>query len=200
MSLPLDKFFNYDGSMIHYLTLGAENTGDWVVLLHGKKFTADDWSNSGLLDALSHEGFKVIALNLPGFGQSEALKSDKSYPDFLADLMPQLGINSFHLVGPSFSGEASIQFAIRHESMLKTLTLVDSVNVKQYEQSLPDIRTNTLIVWGQKDEIAAYPNALILQEKLPNSTLYTFENLGHTCYFDDMPTFTKVLLLHLKQH
>ena len=170
------------------------------MLLHGKKFTADDWRMSGLLDEHSHEGFKVIALNLPGYGQSEALKSDKSYPNFLADLMPQLGISLFHLVGPSFSGETSIQFAIRHESMLKTLILIDSINVKQYEQKLPDIRTNTLIVWGQKDEIAVYSNALTLQVKIPSSTLYTFENLGHTCYFDDMPTFTKVLLHHLKQH
>jgi len=200
MSLSLDKFFNYEGSLIHYLILGAENKGDWVVLLHGKRFTADDWRNSGLLDDLSHAGFKVIALNLPSYSQSETLKSDKSYADFLADFMQQLGINLFHLVGPSFSGEISIRFAIQHGSMLKTLTIIDSINVEQYEQKLPDISTNTLIVWGKKDEIAFYQNALTLQKKIPSSALYTFENLGHTCYFDDMLTFTKVLLHYLQQH
>jgi len=197
MSLPVDKFVNYEGSMIHYLILGAENKGDWVVLLHGKRFTADDWKNSGLLDVLSHAGFKVIALNLPGYGHSESLKSDKSYAYFLADFMQQLGIDLFHLVGPSFSGEISIQFALEHGSMLKTLTIIDSINVDHYEQKLPEISSKTLIVWGKKDEIAFYQNALTLQEKIPGSALYTFENLGHTCYFDDMPTFAKVLLHHL---
>lgn len=200
MSMPVDKFVNYEGSKIQYSISGTENNGDWVVLLHGKRFTADDWKNSGLLDTLAHSGFKIIALNLPGYGHSETLKSDKSYADFLAGFMQQLGINLFHLIGPSFSGEISIQFAIQYSSMLKTLVIIDSINVDQYEQMLPSISTKTLIVWGKNDEIAYYQHALTLQEKLPSSTLYTFEGLGHTCYFDNMPTFSKVLLLHLEQH
>jgi|GEM_PF-1302056 Predicted hydrolases or acyltransferases (alpha/beta hydrolase superfamily) len=200
MSKLGDKFVNYEGSKIQYSISGAENNGDWVVLLHGKRFTVDDWKNSGLLDKLADSGFKTIALNLPGYGHSETLKSDKSYADFLAGFMRQLGINLFHLIGPSFSGEISIQFAIQYSSMLKTLIIIDSINVDKYEQMLPNISTKTLIVWGKNDEIAYYQNALTLQEKLLSSTLYTFEGLGHTCYFDNMPTFSKVLLHHLDQH
>lgn len=198
--MPLEKFENYQGSMIQYLISGTDNKGNWIVLLHGKRFTADDWNNSGLLDELVRAGFKVIALNLPGYGRSEVCKSNESYADFLAGFLQQLGINLFHLVGPSFSGEISLQFALQHGIMLKTLTLIDSINVDQYEQRLPNIRTKTLVVWGKNDEIANYQHALTLQKKLPNSTLYTFDDLGHTCYFDDMPTFTRILLHHLEQN
>ncbi|MEA4902238.1 alpha/beta hydrolase [Desulfitobacterium sp.] len=199
MSSMIDKCELYQGSKIHYLTIGEKNERSWVVLLHGKKFTADDWENIGLLDALDRAGFKVIALNLPGYGNSEPLKSNIMLADFLAGFMHQLNIDSFHLIGPSFSGEISIQFALGYGSRLETLTLIDSVGVDQYEQRLQDIMTQTLIVWGKKDEIAPYRYALTLHEKLPSSTLYTFEDLGHTCYFEDSQTFTKILLPHLTQ-
>lgn len=199
MSSMIAKCELYRESKIHYLTIGEKNEGSWVVLLHGKKFTADDWENIGLLDVLDQAGFKVIALNLPGYGNSEPLKSDTMLADFLADFMHQLNIDSFHLIGPSFSGEISIQFTLCYGSRLETLTLIDSVGVDQYEQRLQDIMTQTLIVWGKKDEIVPYRYALTLHEKLPNSTLYTFEDLGHTCYFEDSQTFTKILLPYLIQ-
>ncbi|AFM39756.1 putative hydrolase or acyltransferase of alpha/beta superfamily [Desulfosporosinus acidiphilus SJ4] len=198
MSIPVDKFVNFQGSMVHYLICGAENPGDWVVLLHGKRFSAKDWKESGLLDQLNKENYKVVALELPGYGTSEKLQNELSFEDFISEFTKQLTLPAFHLVGPSFSGEIALKFALKHPERLLSLTLIDSINVDQYEMQLNKINAKTLIVWGKEDQIAPYNYALILKEKIPNNQLLTFDHLGHTCYFDDMPTFSQKLLGFLR--
>lgn len=192
--MAIDKFINFQGSMIHYLLGGEHNEKEWIVLLHGKKFKAGDWKENGLIEKLEGEGFRIIALELPGYGQSEELKVEMDYADFLTEFLKQLDLTTVHLVGPSFSGEVSIQFSLRHPDMLNTMTLIDSINVDKYKDELHKITVPTLIVWGRKDDIAPYEFALTLKEKIPHSTLFTFEKLGHTCYFEDTTTFANILL------
>ncbi|WP_088185919.1 alpha/beta hydrolase [Desulfosporosinus sp. FKA] len=198
MTIPVDKFVNFQGSMIHYLICGAENPGGWVVLLHGKRFSAKDWQESGLLDQLEKENYKILALDLPGYGLSEKLPTEKNFEDFIFEFSKQLTLPAFHLIGPSFSGEISLKFAIKYPELLLSLTLIDSINVDQYEKQLNEIAAKTLIVWGKEDQIAPYNYALLLKDKIPNSQLLTFDHLGHTCYFDDMATFSQNILLFLR--
>ena len=42
------------------------------------------------------------------------------------------------------------------------------------------ITTPTLIVWGDADEIIPYEHAAMFHKAIPNSTLLTYENIGHT--------------------
>lgn len=198
MSISADKFVNFEGSTIHYLICGAENPGDWVVLLHGKRFTAKDWQESGLLDQLNKENYKVIALELPGYGMTEKLNKEKSSEEFIGEFLKQLALPVFHLIGPSFSGKIALKFALKYPEQLLSLTLIDSINVDQYEEQLNKIATKTLIVWGKEDQVAPYNYALILKDKIPDSQLFTFDHLGHTCYFDDMAAFSQKLLEFLR--
>ncbi|MGC7872846.1 alpha/beta fold hydrolase [Desulfosporosinus sp. SYSU MS00001] len=198
MTIPVDKFVNFQGSMLHYLICGAENPGSWVILLHGKRFSAKDWKESGLLARLEKENCKVLALDLPGYGMSEGLPAEMSFEDFLFAFSKQLTLPAFHLIGPSFSGEIALKVAIKYPDLLLSLTLVDSINVDQYENQLNEIAAKTLIVWGKEDQIAPYDFALLLKDKITNSQLLTFDHLGHTCYFDDMATFSQKLLTFLR--
>jgi pimeloyl-ACP methyl ester carboxylesterase len=198
MSIPVDKFVNFEGSMIHYLICGAENPSDWVVLLHGKRFTAENWKESGLLDQLEKGNFKVIALELPGYGMTEKLHKERSFEEFITEFLKQLTLSAFHLIGPSFSGEIALKFALKYPELLLSLTLIDSINVEQYQKQLNKIVTKTLIVWGKEDQVAPYNNALILKDKITNSQLLTFDHLGHTCYFDDMLSFSQKLIEFLR--
>ncbi|KUO71968.1 MAG: alpha/beta hydrolase [Desulfosporosinus sp. BRH_c37] len=198
MSISIDKSVNFEGSLIHYLICGAENPSDWVVLLHGKRFTAENWRESGLLNQLEKENFKVIALELPGYGMTEKLHKERSFEEFITEFLKQLALPAFHLIGPSFGGEIALKFALKYPELLLSLTLIDSINVDQYEKQLDKIVTKTLIVWGKEDQVAPYNNALILKDKIPNSQLLTFNHLGHTCYFDDMLSFSQKLLEFLR--
>lgn len=187
-----DEYVNIKGSKIHYLEIDKESSKDTVILLHGKRYNAYDWINSGIAENLSNQGFKVICFEFPGYGSSEECDLEKE--EVLLEFVKKLNISSFHLVAPSFSGEISIKFALKYGDMLKSLTIVDSINVDKYKEKLNEIYVKTLIVWGKKDEIAPYEFAEILKNNIKNSTLFVFENLGHTCYFDDAKKFSEVFI------
>ncbi|AIS52217.1 alpha/beta fold family hydrolase/acetyltransferase-like protein [Thermoanaerobacter kivui] len=186
------EYVNIKGSKIYYLEIDKESSKDTVILLHGKRYNAYDWINSGIAESLSNEGCKVICLEFPGYGSSEECDLEKE--EVLLEFAKSLNISSFHVVAPSFSGEISIRFALKYGNMLKSLTIVDSINVDKYKEKLNEIYVKTLIVWGRKDKIAPYEFAEILKNNIKNSTLFVFENLGHTCYFDDAKKFSEVLI------
>ncbi|NNG65954.1 alpha/beta fold hydrolase [Caldanaerobacter subterraneus] len=185
------EYVDIKGSKIHYLELGEDNTQDLVMLLHGKRYTAYDWVNSGIAENLANKGFKVICLELPGYGASEESELEKE--EVLFEFASKLNLAPFHLVGPSFSGEISLRFALKYSNMLRSLTVVDSINVDLYKERLKDIKVKTLIVWGKQDNIAPYEFAEMLKENIPGSSLYVFEDSGHTCYFDNAKKFSEVL-------
>lgn len=187
-----NEYVDIKGNKIHYLEVGEGNNNDIVMLLHGKRYNAYDWINSGIAENLSNEGFKVICFELPGYGSSQECDLEKE--EALLEFVKNLNIPFLHLVAPSFSGEISIKFALKYGDMLKSLTIVDSINVDKYKEKLNEIYVKTLIVWGKKDEIAPYEFAEILKNNIKNSTLFMFENLGHTCYFDDAKKFSEVLI------
>jgi pimeloyl-ACP methyl ester carboxylesterase len=61
-------------------------------------------------------GFRVCALNLPGFGGSEeppCAWSVGDYADFVLDFLAERGIRSVTLIGHSFGGRISIKLAAR---------------------------------------------------------------------------------------
>ncbi|ADL69950.1 Alpha/beta hydrolase fold [Thermoanaerobacterium thermosaccharolyticum] len=191
-----NKYVNIDGAMVHYLTSGHGDKGD-VLLLHGKRFTIDDWVKYGIVDNIAEEGYRVIAVELPGYGKSEIL--DISYEDFLMKFVSILNINKVNIVGPSFSGEILIRFALKYQEMIRSLIIVDSINIDKYVDRLKEIKVNTLIIWGKKDDIAPYEFATMLKQNIQNAKLYTFDDLGHTCYFDKPDVFTDELIKFLNQ-
>ena len=53
---------------VHYLEVERRNAKT-VLLLHGRSFKAATWRDLGTLDALADMGFRVLALDIPGFGE-----------------------------------------------------------------------------------------------------------------------------------
>ncbi|WP_434564747.1 alpha/beta hydrolase [Thermoanaerobacterium thermosaccharolyticum] len=191
MAIDDDKYIDIGGAKIHYLISG-DGEKDTVLLLHGKKFTADDWRNAGIVDYINNEGYKVVAVEVPGYGKSEML--DIPYEEFIKKFADDLNLDKFHIVGPSFSGEISIKFALKYQDMLKSLVIIDSINVDKYKERLKEIKVKTLIVWGKKDDVAPYEFAMMLKENIPDAKIYTFEELGHTCYLKEPKVFSKELI------
>lgn len=112
-----------NGRDINYIEYGAPDAQP-LILIHG---LAGCWQNwLGNIVGLG-ERFRVVALDLPGFGSSPLPAEKISLPlfaDTVAGLMDHLGIARAHVVGNSMGGMTTLQLALDHPSRVEKLVLV----------------------------------------------------------------------------
>lgn len=108
------------GKNIHYEVYGE---GEPLVILNGIMMSTVSWYP--FKDILSKD-YKLILLDMVDQGQSD--KMDREYTqdlhvDMLRELFEKLNLDSIHLFGISYGGEVAIKFALKYQSMLKSLIL-----------------------------------------------------------------------------
>ena len=99
-----------------------------VVFVHGYQASARVWH--GVQQALPAQQYRSIAINNRGAGASDAPpnESDFTIQKFAADafeLVSQLGLARFTLVGHSMGGATVAQFAVDHPELVSGLVLLD---------------------------------------------------------------------------
>ena len=113
-----EAFVDFDGFRIRYLEAGA---GSPLVWLHG---------GGGLHLSRAHEllaeRYRVIALEVPGFGNSVANERSPSYPVLgatMAGAVKTLGLGRFNLWGTSFGSIVALWWAIGDAAAIDALVL-----------------------------------------------------------------------------
>lgn len=106
-------------------------TGDAVVMLHGWGASKELYQN--VIKTVS-EKYRVIALDLPGFGNSSEPPeawSVSQFAELCAKFIAALGLESIILLGHSFGGRVSIKLALMDglPFEIKKLILVDSAGI-----------------------------------------------------------------------
>jgi 2-hydroxy-6-oxonona-2,4-dienedioate hydrolase len=108
-----DRFVKVDGRNVRYL---EEGSGVPAILLHGSSLgsSADVFRRN--LHALGRHGIRAIAVDLPGFGKSEAADglSAQLRKTFVLRFMDALGLKQAALIGHSSAGNAVISTALEH--------------------------------------------------------------------------------------
>ncbi len=105
-----------------------------ALLIHGIPGSHLDWKY--LAPLLVRQGFRVIAPDMPGFGQSpfsvSPEQSLKKRADFLGTLLNKLGVDRCHIVGHSFGGSSAWVFAAQNPKRVQSLTLVNAVQTSKH--------------------------------------------------------------------
>ena len=118
------KFFDSNGVQIHYYDQG---TGEPVVLIHGLTQSAARWEMLGITDALTEAGYRVIAFDARGHGESGKPHDPAQYglemSEDVARLLDHLSINQAHVVGYSMGGAITNSFRATHPDRILTATL-----------------------------------------------------------------------------
>src|SRR4051794_36923709 len=99
------RFLTLQHACIHYLESGAP-AWPTVLFLHGASFSSQTWQELGTLAFLAQHGYRVVAIDLPGFGQSESVELPPL--DFLLAFLEYLSLDKPILVSPSLSGMYSL--------------------------------------------------------------------------------------------
>lgn len=104
---------------LHYQEAGQ---GHPVILLHGSGPGATGWSNfSGNIEALAKR-FHVFAVDMPGWGQSDAATVEQlDHVEAAIQFMDALGIERAAFVGNSMGGQTSLRLATEHPGRITHL-------------------------------------------------------------------------------
>ena len=119
-----DLTFNANGVSIHYILKGK---GEPVVLIHGLHSSARmNWQMPGIIDDLSRN-YQVIALDLPGHGESDRPSREEAYGlemvEVVVRLLDHLKIKKAHIIGYSLGGMIALKLAARHPQRVRTVVV-----------------------------------------------------------------------------
>ena len=120
------RWVTVDGRRVNVVELGS---GPPVVFIHGLSGSWQNWLEQLPVFAREH---RVIAFDLPGFGESEmpAQKITISgYGRFVEALMDELGLGSAAVVGNSMGGFIGIELGIRFPQRVERLVLVSAAGL-----------------------------------------------------------------------
>lgn len=116
-----------DGLLTNYTSSGK---GDVVLLLHGWGDTSRTFASLAEILSGNHQ---VIALDLPGFGNTEASKEAwglDDYASFVAHFLQKIAANPTVVVGHSNGGAIAIRAVATHKLQPKKLVLLAASGIR----------------------------------------------------------------------
>jgi pimeloyl-ACP methyl ester carboxylesterase len=189
-----ERDFVVAGKKVHYLEAGG-SAGTSVLLLHGARYDSETWRKLSTLDLLAKEGFRAIAMDLPGYGDSEVSPLDADA--FLGEAMTALGLPSAVVVSPSMSGQFSFPLLIRSPERVAGFVPIAPAGSDRYLRLLKKVKVPTLVVWGEKDEIIPMQKSDALAAVLEDAKRVILKGAGHPCYVESPEEFHRELLAFL---
>ncbi len=173
-----------------------------VLLIHGNMTSSKHWDV--LIDALDDD-FRVIAVDLRGFGESSyyaPIQQIKDFSDDIAQFVTVLELHDFSIIGWSTGGAVAMEYCADYPGHCTKLILLASASTRGY----PFYGINALGVYGRLctyEEIKREPTKTIpvqhayntgnreFLKVIWNSMIYT-QNKPEPCkyeeYIDDMMT------------
>ena len=123
------RFVEIDGIRVHYQEAG-DKTNPVLVLIHGFASSTLVWSKVFL--GLAQSGFRVIAVDMLGFGYSGKPRNGEytiaGQASLLIRLLERLGIRRATLIGSSYGGAVAATCALDYPQRVEKLVLVGTVN------------------------------------------------------------------------
>lgn len=175
-----------------------------VFLLHGEKYDSRMWISIGTLHVLAKDGYRVIAVDLPGYGESTDTVEPPTAVErsrLLAAMMLKLSPNTDRiLVSPSKSGIYSVPMVMSVASLLKGVVFIAPHFTAKYPTSRYEkLSLPTLVLFGEDDSTTLHVSSLDSLEHLANKKIYALPNANHDCYVDQPETFHRLLKRFLLQ-
>lgn len=98
--------------------------------------------------------------------------------------------NNIEKLEKLISSSGSADYRCLNDTMKKTM--INIINTNQIKE-LKTIEIPTLLLWGKKDLETPYKDALLMNKRIKDSGLVTFDNSGHFPFIDERYVFLKVL-------
>ncbi|HUQ42617.1 MAG TPA: alpha/beta fold hydrolase, partial [Candidatus Limnocylindrales bacterium] len=171
-----------------------------VVLIHGVGGWAENWRE--VMAPIAASGRSAIAVDLPGFGESESPgrvahfgPRDAFYPQFIIALLDTLGLDQAHLVGSSMGGSVAYMAAVTAPERVRSLTLAASgglgTDIAFFLRlaTLPGMIALSKVFGRPRQGRAVLSTCFFDQTRIPESLYEESERYGFASY----PEFVRAL-------
>ena len=186
----------------HYLEQG---TGETLVLIHGVGMQASAWYPQ--IDDLSSE-FRVISVDMPGHGQSDALDASAGLPQFVewaTSFIEALDAGPVNLAGHSMGSLIAAGVAVTRPDLVKRVAILNGVYRRTEQareavlQRAAELRSGTIDVQTPLQRwFTAEESQQVAAQKVESwlksvnlagyATAYTAFASGDDVYADGWPT------------
>ncbi|BBL45385.1 2-hydroxy-6-oxononadienedioate/2-hydroxy-6-oxononatrienedioate hydrolase [Nanobdella aerobiophila] len=191
----MDKYIEINNSKIYYI---EEGEGYPILLFHGARFNARIWKETGTIDKLASNGFKVYSIDFPGFGESEN-GNFNSISEFIKLFIEKLNLKKVDILGASMGGGNVLEFSLDNKNLVNKIILIGPVKVKENKDKLKLLDgIDILLIRGKNDSIFTEEDAKIFLYNVKSSKLI---NIGskHACYLDEPEEFNNEIINFLKR-
>lgn len=170
-----------------------------VLLLHGIRFSSENWLSIGTLETLANAGCRAVAIDLPGLGRSESAEAPAAVGElapssFLKEVCERLSLSPVVVVSPSLSGMYSLPFLLQHQALIRAYIPVAPICTEKFSaEQYQSVKVPALIVYGDQDAQLGEASLHNLSN-LANHRVVVMKGAGHPCYLDDPDTWHKALM------
>ncbi|MFT7611625.1 MAG: pimeloyl-ACP methyl ester carboxylesterase [Parvicellaceae bacterium] len=178
------KWIEVLGVNVHYRD---EGSGPVLLLIHGtfsSLHTYDEWT------AILKKHFRIIRLDMPGFGLTGPNPSDQYsielFTDFFKDFLDQLNVKECSVVGNSLGGWLAWEYALSDQDRVKKLILLDAAGyINDNNYPLPFVIAQTPVL---RNVFNFIPKAVVRrfvrqvfydQSKVTDEVIERYYNLIH---------------------
>uniref|UniRef100_A0A8C7XZA2 Putative protein-lysine deacylase ABHD14B n=1 Tax=Oryzias sinensis TaxID=183150 RepID=A0A8C7XZA2_9TELE len=130
----------------------------FVLLLHGIRFSSENWLSIGTLETLAKAGCCAVAIDLPELGRSKSAKAPAAVGElapagFLKEVCEKLNLVPVVVISPSLSGMYSLPFLLEYQALVRAYIPIapictEKFTAEQY-QSVKVIFLPQRLLWAQ---------------------------------------------------
>ncbi|XP_064489143.1 putative protein-lysine deacylase ABHD14B isoform X2 [Ornithodoros turicata] len=103
-----------------------------VLLMHGRHYTSQTWVDIGTLRLIAAIGFRVVAVDMPGFGKTKIGRIGDRYT-FMSALISALNLTKPVIVTPSWSGYLVLAHTTKYWQNMTGLVAVSPIGWEAFE-------------------------------------------------------------------
>ncbi len=196
MSGSRSEWLQVEGVKVHCLVAGPE-TGQPVLLLHGARFSSANWDEIGTIALLAGAGYRVTAVDLPGYGKSPANAAQPL--TWMLKLIDRPGLAHPVVVSPSMSGRYALELASEEPKRIAGLVALAPVGIGQHRDHLARITAPVLAIWGENDTVVPVAQADLLVSSVRSGRKVILAGESHAAYMSNPARFHEELLRFLKE-
>jgi pimeloyl-ACP methyl ester carboxylesterase len=173
----------------------------WIATAYGKVFAKADGPQDGrlilglhgysqrngwhtwepLLAPLAQAGFRVVSVDMPGWGQSVPTQGQVGGSDAVqcvVQMLDELAVTEAVLMGKSWGGNVAVETAVAHPTRITHLIL--TAPAVRSPETLAKISQPVLLAWAEDDPVIPVAYASQFAAAIPDCQLETYPAGGHS--------------------